>query len=87
MHASDHPEEEALFRCEHCFKGFTTKGHLKEHISGVHERYNNVHCPVCHKSFNTQKRMKKHLFSSHKDMADQFRSHSRVQVYEQKDTQ
>ena len=69
------------FVCEYCTKVFGTKGHLKEHIAGVHERYNNVNCPVCHKSFNTQKRMKKHLFNTHKDMADQFRSHAKVEAY------
>ncbi|XP_040563822.1 uncharacterized protein [Lepeophtheirus salmonis] len=79
MHVEDSSNKN--FSCEHCQKEFTTKGHLKEHIAGVHERYNNVHCPVCHKSFNTQKRMKKHLFATHKEMADQFRSHSKVEVF------
>ncbi len=71
------PPKEKIHKCETCSKTFANKGHLNEHIQGVHG--NTVtNCPVCHKSFNTQKRMKKHLFNSHKESADEYRAAWRV---------
>ena len=54
---------------------FVTKGHLKEHIDGVHDHTTVSNCPVCGKTFNTEKRMRKHLFNTHKDVAEEYRKH------------
>lgn len=47
----------------------------------MHDRTNVSNCPVCHKTFNTTKRMRKHLFSTHKDVADDFRVHTKVEQF------
>ena len=54
------------FRCPQCNRHFRNKGHLNEHVAGVHERNVVVPCPVCHKAFHTKKRMRKHLINSHR---------------------
>ena len=69
------PPKEKTFKCDHCEKMFYSRGHLNEHINGVHNRGSRtVQCPVCHKGFNTEKRMKKHLFNAHKESAEEFRN-------------
>lgn len=77
MHSNEKADEtlpkEKSHKCEQCGKMFGSKGHLNEHILGVHDRSSVTNCPVCHKSFNTAKRMKKHLFNAHKDTAETFK--------------
>ena len=65
--------KEKTFKCDQCSKMFYSRGHLNEHINGVHNR-TTVACPVCQKNFNTAKRMKKHLFNAHKESAEEFRN-------------
>jgi hypothetical protein len=69
------------YTCKLCDKSFGTKGHLKEHSLGVHEKSEVSNCPVCAKTFNTKKRMKKHLFSSHKGESDQFRRNAKLETF------
>ncbi len=76
----------SLFHCDKCGRSFSTKGHLKEHLEGVHGEANRVQCPLCGKAFNTDKRMKKHLYSAHKESADGFRTHSRVEAFVEPDS-
>ena len=54
------------FSCKYCERVFRNRGHLNEHVSGVHERSLVVPCPICQKDFATRKRMRKHLINSHK---------------------
>ena len=80
----DSQEEEAesrLFHCSLCSKSFVTKGHLKEHIDGVHDHTTVSNCPVCGKAFNTEKRMRKHLFNTHKDVAEDYRKHTKLEEF------
>ena len=78
-------DEEALrdrlFHCSLCSKSFVTKGHLKEHIDGVHDHSTVSNCPVCGKTFNTEKRMRKHLFNTHKDVAEEYRKHTKLEEF------
>ena len=60
---------------------FVTKGHLKEHIDGVHDHTTVSNCPVCGKTFNTEKRMRKHLFNTHKDVAEEYRKHTKLEQF------
>lgn len=77
LHSSEKlPPKEKNFKCDQCGKLFYSRGHLNEHINGVHNRSSSVQCPECGKSFHTAKRMKKHLFNAHKESAEQFRSWS-----------
>lgn len=69
------------FVCEQCSRSFNTKGHLKEHMLGVHDTSQSVPCPICEKTYRTEKRMKKHLFNTHKDAADRFRRHVKVETF------
>ncbi len=41
---------------------------------------------MCDKTFNTAKRMKKHLYNTHKESADGFRAHSRVEAFAEQET-
>ena len=66
--------KEKNFKCDHCDKCFGTRGHLNEHINGVHNQGAAMACPICQKIFNTAKRMKKHLFNAHKESAEEFRN-------------
>ena len=59
------PLPEQRLGCHLCERTFRSRGHLNEHISGVHERAIVVPCPMCHKTFATRKRMRKHLINSH----------------------
>ena len=74
MHNTDHdkPVKEKTFKCDQCLKTFYTRGHLNEHIKGVHQP-TNVRCPDCTKTFSTTKRMKKHLLNAHKESAAMYR--------------
>ena len=65
--------KEKKYPCDECGKVFASKGHLNEHIAGVHDRSNVTNCPICEKQFNTEKRMRKHLLNSHKESAEEFR--------------
>jgi len=55
------------FTCNLCNRTFGARGHLKEHVLGVHDRSLAICCPICQKTFHTKKRMRKHLVNSHKD--------------------
>ena len=65
---------ERKYPCEECGKMFLSRGHLNEHIKGVHDRSNVTNCPICEKQFNTEKRMRKHLLNAHKESAEEFRA-------------
>ena len=83
IHGAGKSEEvgQKIFECLQCNRTFNTKGHLKEHVEGVHERDKQWNCPVCQKVFSTEKRMKKHLYTSHKDKSDSFRRYLRVEAF------
>ena len=74
MHGTeqDKPVKEKNFKCDQCLKMFYSRGHLNEHIKGVHQP-TNVRCPDCTKTFSTTKRMKKHLLNAHKESAAMYR--------------
>ena len=51
--------------CETCFKIFSTKGHLEEHVRAVHDKVKNFECDVCLMTFYKRWNWKTHITSVH----------------------
>ena len=63
-------------------RSFHTKGHLQEHILGLHDKSRIYYCPVCSKPFQTQKRVTKHIRHSHKDVSEQYSTFKKLEVFD-----
>lgn len=51
------------FACKVCHSGFSTKGHLKDHINSIHFKLKPYEChfPFCRKTFSRNSTLKIHL--------------------------
>ena len=48
------------FKCEHCSKSFTEKGHLKCHFNEVHLKLKKFKCEQCGRGFGRKSSLKTH---------------------------
>ena len=58
-------------KCNFCGKGFSQTGHLKQHISSVHEGIRHK-CEICGKDFSAQYNLQKHIAIVHEGQKNQF---------------
>lgn len=69
------------FHCDQCSKSFLTRGHLREHILGMHDKSEMFYCPACGKTFQTKKRVQRHIYVAHKDIKEQYTTHRKLEVF------
>ena len=55
----------SVHECNLCFKAFKQAGHLKSHLSSVHQKLKPYDCKQCEKSFTTFQNLKVHKSSVH----------------------
>ncbi|XP_059099332.1 zinc finger protein 425-like [Tigriopus californicus] len=70
------------FHCDQCSKSFLTRGHLREHILGMHDKSEMFYCPACSKTFQTKKRVQRHIYVAHKDIKEQYTTHRKLEVFD-----
>ena len=51
--------------CNHCGKGFSYSGYLKQHVKVVHEGVRDHVCNHCKKGFSKSRDLKKHVKAVH----------------------
>ena len=60
-----HAKKDKLYECSICEYSSTRISHLKDHITGVHERKKPYKCSYCDVSFSTNYGLKRHIASVH----------------------
>ena len=56
------------FECEICSGKFVFNGHLKKHISSVHERIKPYDCKICNSRFSSKQSLDIHISSIHEGL-------------------
>ena len=61
-HKKDFKSENTGHRCEFCCKYFSSKSHLKNHVTNIHEELKKFKCELCEKSFKAIQTLRNHSF-------------------------
>jgi KRAB domain-containing zinc finger protein len=64
VHLSVHGQTKKIM-CDHCDKGFSQNGNLKEHIKRVHKKMTRYSCELCPYTSYTKREMSKHSDGVH----------------------
>ena len=62
--------EGVRFKCNHCEKSYTSKGHLNTHVKTVHDGVKNHVCNHCEISFSIAGNLKAHIKAVHDGIKD-----------------
>nr|VZI52533.1 unnamed protein product [Spirometra erinaceieuropaei] len=62
----DHPLSLREHACDLCGKAFAHKGHLKQHVDGIHKKLRTHTCDMCGKAFARNADVKRHIDGVHK---------------------